>query len=98
MLGKPSAACGTKPTPLSSGIEYAAVDLVGTWLRGGLRFSLTHSSSATKSARRPGDGSVVLQNCWQLLPGPPAGVLFAPETVCSTLDSRQKRTWSGSSS
>src|SRR5215468_8826789 len=44
------------------------------------------------SARSAGVGFVVLRNCWQM-PGEFGG---APALVCSTPDSRKKRTLSGS--
>ena len=45
---------------------------------------LTQSSSAMKSARNAGLGSVLFWNCWQL----PREFGAAPATVCSTLDKR----------
>src|SRR2546428_763955 len=66
MLGKPRAACGTTPSPLGCATEYTPVSRSGTWLSGGLRPWLTHSSSAMNKARSAGLGSVVLRICWQL--------------------------------
>ena len=87
MAGQPRLACGTCPMPrgeLAVVVEKTAVpsDLRGTALAGGAVPSI-HWSSATKSARSGGLGSMVLRG-WAHTPGELAGL---PATVCSTLES-----------
>ena len=93
MAGKPSFARGTLPlTVAGCGTENTAVpsDTRGTRLRGGATSAVTHSSSATSSARSAGAESVGFWSCWQLPRRPTRPV------PCCVPATRKNRTCSGS--